>query len=94
MKLPKDAGGLTAATVARPDDNIVIVTDKGKAKYMRVSLAPQAGRNTKGDYVISMRPKEVVAQVVKLEGRIDALRPRLWRRMTRTNRVPERRNGA
>jgi len=70
MKLPKDAGGLTAATVARPDDNIVIVTDKGKAKYMRVSLAPQAGRNTKGDYVISMRPKEVVAQVVKLEGRI------------------------
>ena len=70
MKLPKDAGGLTAATVARPDDNIVVVTDKGKAKYMRVSLAPQAGRNTKGDYVISMRPKEGVAQVVKLEGRI------------------------
>ncbi len=70
MKMPKDAGGLTAATVARPDDNIVVVTDKGKAKYMRVSLAPQAGRNTKGDYVISLRAKEAVAKVVRLEGRI------------------------
>ncbi len=70
MKMPKDAGGLTAATVARPDDNIVVVTDKGKAKYMRVSLAPQVGRNTKGDYVISLRAKEAVAKVVRLEGRI------------------------
>jgi len=58
MKLPKDALGLTAATVGRPDDNIVLVTDKGKPKYMRISLAPQAGRNTKGDYVISMRPRK------------------------------------
>jgi DNA gyrase subunit A len=71
MKLPKDANGLAAATVGHPDDNIVLVTDKGKPKYMRVSLAPQAGRNTKGDYVISMRAKESVAHVVKLQGRIE-----------------------
>jgi DNA gyrase subunit A len=71
MKLPKDALGLTAATVGRPDDNIVLVTDKGKPKYMRISLAPQAGRNTKGDYVISMRVKESVARVVKLEERLE-----------------------
>ena len=72
MKLPKDAAGLTAATVGRPDDNIVVVTNKGKAKYMRVSLAPQAGRNTKGDYVISMtRVNEAVARVVRLETRIE-----------------------
>jgi hypothetical protein len=37
---------------------------------MRISLAPQAGRNTKGDYVISMRVKESVARVVRLEERI------------------------
>lgn len=72
MKLPKDAGGLAAATVGRPDENIVLVTNKGKAKYMRVGLAPQAGRNTKGDYVISLRAKETVARVVKLEQRIVA----------------------
>ncbi len=72
MKLPKDAIGLAAATVGRPDDNIVVVTNKGKAKYMRVSLAPQVGRNTKGDYVISMtRVNEAVARVVRLEPRID-----------------------
>jgi hypothetical protein len=71
MKLPKDAGGLAAMTVGRPDDNIVLVTDRGKPKYMRIGLAPQGGRSTKGDYVISMRAKELVARVVRLEPRIE-----------------------
>jgi DNA gyrase subunit A len=71
MKLPKDAGGLAAMTVGKPDDNIVLVTDKGKPKYMRIGLAPQGGRSTKGDYVISMRAKELVARVVRLEPRIE-----------------------
>jgi DNA gyrase subunit A len=71
MKLPKDALGLTAATVGRPDDNIVLVTDKGKPKHMRIDLAPQGGRNIKGDYVISMGAKEAVARVVRLEPRIE-----------------------
>ncbi len=72
MRLPKDAQGLAAATVGRPDDNIVVVTNRGKAKYMRVGLAPQGGRNTKGDYVISMtRVDEVVSGVVRFEPRIE-----------------------
>jgi DNA gyrase subunit A len=71
MKLPKDAGGLTAVTIGKPDDNIVLVTNKGKPKYMRIGLAPQAGRSTKGDYVISMGAKEVAARVVRLEPRIE-----------------------
>lgn len=72
IKLPKDAQGLAAATVGRPDDNIVVVTNRGKAKYMRVGLAPQGGRNTKGDYVISMtRVDEVVSGVVRFEPRIE-----------------------
>jgi DNA gyrase subunit A len=71
MKLPKDAGGLTAATVGGLDDHIVLVTNKGKPKYMRISAAPQAGRNTKGDYVISMGAKEVAERVVKLIDRIE-----------------------
>ncbi len=78
MKLPKDAAGLTAATAGRIDDNIVVVTDKRKPKYMRVGLAAQGGRNTRGDYVISMSETDAVARVVRLEPRIavpDVARP-------------------
>jgi DNA gyrase subunit A len=71
MKLPKDAGGLAAVTIGKPDDNIVLVTNKGKPKYMRIGLAPQGGRSTKGDYVISMGAKETAARVVRLEPRIE-----------------------
>ena len=71
IKLPKDAQGLAAAVVGHPDETIVLVTNKGKAKSMRLGLAPQAGRNTKGDYVISMsRVNEVVNAAVRLEPRI------------------------
>ncbi|MCD4684546.1 MAG: DNA gyrase subunit A [Anaerolineae bacterium] len=71
MKLPKDAAGLAAATVGWPDDNIILVSNRGKAKYMRVSLAPESGRNTRGDLIIAMtRNNEAVARVVKLESRI------------------------
>ncbi len=71
MKLPKDAQGLAAATVGYPDDTIVVVTNRGKAKSMRLGLAPQAGRSTKGDYIISMsRANEVVSAVVRLEPRL------------------------
>ena len=72
MKLPSDAKGLAAATVGRPDDNIVVVTNKGKPKYMRVGLAPETRRNAKGDYIISLRVKEEVSKVVKLLPRIEA----------------------
>jgi len=66
MKLPKDSDGLATATVGRPDDNIVVVTNRGKAN------APQVGRNTKGDSVISMsRINEVVEAVVRLQPRIE-----------------------
>jgi DNA gyrase subunit A len=71
MKLPKDAAGLAAAAVGRLDDHLVLVTTKRKPKYMRVSLALQGGRNTKGDYVISMGEKEAVARVVLFEPRVE-----------------------
>ncbi len=71
IKLPKDAQGLAAATVGLPDDTIVVVTNRGKAKSMRLGLAPQGGRSTRGDYVISLpRANEAVSAVVRLEPRI------------------------
>ena len=72
MKLPSDALGLAAGLVGRKDDNIVVVTTKNKAKYMRVSLAPLGGRNTKGDYVISLRNGESVRNVVAYTPRLAA----------------------
>ena len=71
IKLPNDAMGLAAATLGRLDDNIVLVTDKGKPLYMRIGRADQMRRSAKGDYVISMRAKESVARVVTLEPRIE-----------------------
>ncbi|WP_119072833.1 DNA gyrase subunit A [Aggregatilinea lenta] len=71
MKLPSDAKGLAVATLGRPDDNIVLVTNRGKPKYMRVGLAQVAKRGNKGDYVISLKEKEVAVRVVKLLDRID-----------------------
>ena len=71
MKLPSDAKGLAVATLGRPDDNIVLVTNRGKPKYMRIGLAPVAKRSYKGDYVISLKEKEVAVRVVKLLDRLD-----------------------
>jgi DNA gyrase/topoisomerase IV subunit A len=71
MKLSKDAGGLAAATVGWPDDNIVVVTSKRKPKYMRIGLAPEAGRNTQGKNIIATGETESVWRVVKLEPRIE-----------------------
>jgi DNA gyrase subunit A len=68
MRLPKDSAGLVASTIGRLDDNIVVLTDKNKALYMRVSRAPQVprGRNG-GDFIISLRAKERVAAVVNYQ---------------------------
>lgn len=55
---------LAAAAVGTMDDNLVVVTSKGKPKYMRFGLAPRAGRNTKGESVVALGPNEVVEYVV------------------------------
>jgi DNA gyrase subunit A len=55
---------LAAAATGRMDDTLVVVTSKGKPKYMRFSLAPKAGRNTKGDSIIALGENEFVTYVV------------------------------
>ncbi|HLV35578.1 MAG TPA: DNA gyrase subunit A [Spirillospora sp.] len=68
MRLPKDSKAVAAATIGRQDDNIVVLTNKNKPKYMRIGLAPKVKRGrTGGDYVISMRAKESVAAVVSFQ---------------------------
>jgi DNA gyrase subunit A len=71
IKMPKDAGGLTAAALILPDDQLVLVTDSGRPKPVRISSTPQAGRSAKGDYIISMKEGESVAGVVRSMPRVE-----------------------
>ncbi len=76
MRLSKDSHGVAAATIGRQDDNIIVLTDKGKAKYVRLGLAPKVKRGRGGgDYVISMRPKEAVTAVVDFQEQINTPEP-------------------
>jgi DNA gyrase subunit A len=60
-----DKGSLLAASaIGTMDDNLVVVTSKGKPKYMRFGLAPRSGRATMGKSVIAMSGKEEVVGVV------------------------------
>lgn len=70
MKLPEDSFGAAAGMIGRQNDNIVVVTKKGKPKYMRVSLAPKLGRNAKGDYVISLTGNDAVESVISYQPRM------------------------
>jgi DNA gyrase subunit A len=55
---------LAGAGAGVMDDNLIVVTSKGKPKYMRFSLAPRAGRNTKGESVVALGENEEVVRVV------------------------------
>ncbi len=55
---------LVAAAVGTMDDNLIVVTSKGKPKYMRFGLAPRTGRNAVGVSVVALGPGEEVVRVV------------------------------
>ena len=72
MRLPAGSNALAAAAIGRLDDNVIVLTNKNKAKYMRIGLAERVPRGRKGgDYVISMRQSEQVIAVVTYQGRIE-----------------------
>jgi len=73
MKLPNDSLGLVAAVVGELDETIVVLTNKERAKSMRLGLAPQVKRPAKGDYVISVSGKEHVSEVVTFQKRIEIM---------------------
>ncbi len=64
IKLSKEDGMLAAAAIGTMNDTLVVVTSKGKPKYMRFGLAPRAGRNTRGESIIALGPNEVVSYAV------------------------------
>ena len=71
MKLPRGSNGLAASIVGKADTPLIVLTDKGKAKYMRLGLAPKTGRNATGDRVIALRATEKVIAAVPLLPRME-----------------------
>ncbi len=70
-RLPQGSRGLVAATVGRLDDNILTLTNRGKAKYMRLGLAPRLKRGQPGsDYVITLSAREKVVAVVPYQRQV------------------------
>ena len=55
---------LAASAIGTMDENLVVVTSKGKPKYMRFSLAPRSGRGTLGKSVVALGDKESVSYTV------------------------------
>jgi DNA gyrase subunit A len=65
MRLPASSVKVAAATIGRLDDNIIALSSKGKAKYMRISLAPRIKRGRSGgESVIALRDGEDVVEVI------------------------------
>ncbi|NDJ54961.1 MAG: DNA gyrase subunit A [Chloroflexi bacterium] len=63
-KFTSKQDSLACAATGHPNDSLVVVTTKGKPKYMRFSLAPQAKRNATGQSIIALGSNERVAYVV------------------------------
>jgi hypothetical protein len=63
MKLTADSREVTACAVGKPDDAIIILTSRGRAKSIKLGSAVSGRRSLKGDYVISLSGDELVVGV-------------------------------
>jgi DNA gyrase subunit A len=76
MRLPKGSTELAAATIGRQDDNIVALTSKGKAYYMRLGRAIQIPRGRPGgDIIISVPEKQRIVAVANYQPPIEEPEP-------------------
>jgi len=66
MKLPTDAG-VAAAVTGKADDIVVVLTNKHRPKQLKLATAPLAKRAGKGEGVIAVWNKEIVAAVVTFQ---------------------------
>lgn len=73
MRLSNTSLGVAASTIGRQDDNVIALTNKNKALYMRVGRAPIIKRGRAGgESVISLRSNEEVTNVVNYQSKIEA----------------------
>lgn len=71
MRLPTGSQYLAAAAIGRQDDNVIVMTNKGKPLYMRIGRAPniKRGRNG-GDIVLTLHEGEFVTGVISYQSKI------------------------
>ena len=75
-RLPQGSRGLVAATTGRLQDNLLVLTNRNKARYMRLGLAPRLRRGQAGsDYILTLRSRERVVAVVPYQREIMPARP-------------------
>ena len=69
MRLPTGSRQISAATVGKLDQNVVVLTSKGKAKYMRLGLAETVtrGKAGYGEPVIALKDHEEAIAVVNYQ---------------------------
>ena len=75
MKLTRTSGSLAAAMAGRADDRVIVVTDKGKPKLMRLGTAAKKKRGTVGESVIALAKTERVVGIVVPQERMAAPTP-------------------
>ena len=75
-RLPQGSRGLAAATAGRQQDNLLVLTNRNKARYMRLGRAPRLRLGQAGsDYILSLRSREKVVAVVPYQREIMPARP-------------------
>jgi DNA gyrase subunit A len=77
MRLPKESREVVAATIGGADETIMVLTNKGKARSIRLGAAPAVKRGRAGGSPV-MRPTrkdEVIAAVVTYTSRFTAPEP-------------------
>jgi DNA gyrase subunit A len=71
MRLPADSHEVMAAASGKPEDAIIVLTNKNKPLLVKLSKPPLLKRGKAGgDILISLAAKEVVAQVVTFQARL------------------------
>jgi DNA gyrase subunit A len=74
MRLPGGSKEVAAATIGKQDDNVIVMTSKGKPLYMRIGRAPQVPRGRKGgDIIISLKEDERVMSVVSYQAKLSSI---------------------
>lgn len=71
MRLPKGSQYVAASAIGRQDDNVIVMTNKGKPLYMRIGRAEniKRGRNG-GDILLTLGDDEFVTGVISYQPKV------------------------
>jgi DNA gyrase subunit A len=70
---PGEDQGLSAALVGQLENEMVVLTNKGKAKRNRITNAPSTKRDYKGDSIVSLAKDEYVVEAFQFEPRLEVV---------------------